>query len=199
MDRIPEGWDILLTDFSAGMLEQAKENLSYMRMFHFQVVDAQLKPLPFDDESFGAVIANHMLYYIADKPALIAEIRRVLVPGGRFYASTVGERHLVELVDLITRFEQKLAAWGTGSNPFTLENGEDLIGRYLPNVSLSRYEDGLAVTEVEPLMAYIMSSKLELEYEHIPELKRFLEGEMKRNSGVLRITKDSGIFISSKS
>ena len=155
-------------------------------------------PLPFDDETFDAVIANHMIYYIEEKPALLAEIRRVLLPGGRFYASTVGERHLVELVDLITRFDAKLAAWGAGTNPFTLENGAELVARYFPDVVLRRYEDGLAVTEVEPLLAYIMSSKLELEDEHIPQLKKFLEDEMKRGGGVLRITKDLGIFVSSK-
>jgi SAM-dependent methyltransferase len=198
LDRIPEGWEILLTDFSTGMLVQAQENLGGKRPFHFQVVDAQQSPLPFDNETFGAVIANHMLYYIVDKPALLVEIRRVLKSGGQFYASTIGEQHLVELVDLMTRFDKKLAAWGAGANPFTLENGSELITGYFPDVVLRLYEDGLAVSEVEPLLAYIQSSRLDIEEERIPQLKTFLEDEMKRSGGVLRITKDSGIFISSK-
>ncbi len=198
MDRVPVGWDILLTDFSAGMLRQAKQNLGGNGSFRFQILDAQNTPLPLEDGTFEVVIANHMLYYITDKPALLAEIYRVLRPGGRFYASTIGERHLAELVDLITRFDEKLAAWGTGTNTFTLENGAELIARNFPDVSLRRYEDGLAVTEVEPLLAYIQSSKLDLEEERIPKLKTFLENEMKKAGGVLRITKDSGIFISSK-
>ena len=198
LDRIPEECDIMLTDFSTGMLEQIHQDLVGHGGFRFQILDAQNTPLPFEDGTFGAVIANHMLYYITDKPALLAEIQRVLRPDGRFYASTIGERHLAELVDLITLFDAKLAAWGAVTNPFTLENGAELIARHFPEVSLKRYEDGLAVTEVEPLLAYIMSSRMELEDERIPELKKFLEGEMNRSGGILRITKDSGIFIASK-
>ena len=198
MGRIPAGWEILLTDFSAGMLGQAQQDLAGKRIFQYQVVDAQHAPLPFDDRTFEVVIANHMLYYITNKPGLLAEIRRVLSPGGRFYASTVGERHLVELVDLMTRFDKKLATWGAGTNSFTLENGAELISGYFPDVDLRRYKDGLAVTEIEPLLAYIQSSKLDLEEERVPQLKTFLEDEMKKAGGVLRITKDSGIFISSR-
>jgi SAM-dependent methyltransferase len=198
LDRIPNGWEMLLTDFSTGMLEQIQQNLGGKGGFRFQLLDANTTPLPFAEATFDAVIANHMLYYITDKPELLAEIQRVLLPGGRFYASTIGERHLVELVDLISRFDPKLAAWGAGANPFTLGNGAEMIAEYFPDVSLHHYEDGLVVTEVEPLLAYIMSSKLELEDIRITELKKFLEDEMKRNGGVLRITKVSGIFISSK-
>ena len=199
LERIPVGWDILLTDFSPGMLEQAQKNLAGKRPFRFQVVDAQELPLPFEDEAFDAVVANHMLYYITDKPGLLRDISRVLVSRGCFYASTVGEQHLVELVQLITRFDTRLAAWGVGTNPFTLENGKELVARYFPDVTLRRYQDELAVTEVEPLLAYIRSSKLELEEERLPQLEKYLEKEMERSGGVLRITKDSGIFVSIKS
>ena len=41
MDRIPAGWDILLTDFSPGMLQQVQENLAGKRAFQYKVVDAQ--------------------------------------------------------------------------------------------------------------------------------------------------------------
>jgi ubiquinone/menaquinone biosynthesis C-methylase UbiE len=198
MDRVPVDWDILLTDFSAGMLGQAKQNLGGNDSFRFQILDAQNTPLPLEDGTFEVVIANHMLYYITDKPALLAEIHRVLLPGGRFYTSTIGERHLAELVDLITRFDEKLAARGTGTNTFTLENGAELITGYFPDVVLRRYEDGLAVTEVEPLLAYIQSNRLDIEEERIPQLKKFLEDEMNKGGGIVRITKDSGIFISSR-
>jgi SAM-dependent methyltransferase len=40
-DRIPAGWEITLTDFSAGMLQQTQENLRRCRSFRFQAVDAQ--------------------------------------------------------------------------------------------------------------------------------------------------------------
>ncbi len=48
--RIPEGWEITLSDFSSGMLQEAQQNLcDSQRRFEFEVVDAQ--SIPFEDES----------------------------------------------------------------------------------------------------------------------------------------------------
>ncbi len=44
-------------------------------------------PLPFEDEYFDTVFSKDALLHIADKPALYAEILRVLKPGGRFVGS----------------------------------------------------------------------------------------------------------------
>ncbi len=43
--------------------------------------------LPFADHSFDVVFSKDSLVQIPDKSALFAEVRRVLVPGGRFIAS----------------------------------------------------------------------------------------------------------------
>lgn len=44
-------------------------------------------PLPFPDASFDVVFSKDSLVQIPDKPAVFAEVRRVLRPGGRFIAS----------------------------------------------------------------------------------------------------------------
>ena len=44
-------------------------------------------PLPFADASFDVVFSKDSLVQIPDKPAIFAEVRRVLRPGGRFIAS----------------------------------------------------------------------------------------------------------------
>ena len=44
-------------------------------------------PLPFADASFDVVFSKDSLVQIPDKPAIFAEILRVLRPGGRFIAS----------------------------------------------------------------------------------------------------------------
>ncbi len=83
LDRVLESWHITLTDFSEGMLKQARQNLAGGSVFEFRKVDAQIKPLPFADASFDAVIANHMLYHVPDRQSVLLEIRRVLKPNGR--------------------------------------------------------------------------------------------------------------------
>ncbi len=65
-DRIPSTWDITLSDLSSGMLDSAWRNLVVTgRNYKFKEIDAQ--EIPFEDETFDAVIANHMLYHVPDR------------------------------------------------------------------------------------------------------------------------------------
>jgi ubiquinone/menaquinone biosynthesis C-methylase UbiE len=59
------------------------------------VADARALPLP--DAAFDCVVANWMLYHVRDRDRAIAEVARVLRPGGVFVAATFSERNLDEL------------------------------------------------------------------------------------------------------
>jgi ubiquinone/menaquinone biosynthesis C-methylase UbiE len=196
LDRIPAGWQITLTDFSPGMVAQAQENLHGSgRSFAFETVDAQ--SIPYDDASFDAIVANHMLYHVPDRSKALAEIRRILRPGGKFYASTVGKNHMHELDEMIDRFdpESKLQ-YARGANPFTLESGLPQIKRWFSGVTAYRYEDNLIVTEAEPLIAYILSmadAQTVLVGDKLKELVEYVEQQIAMH-GAIYITKDSGVF-----
>src|SRR5262245_27416976 len=119
--RIPTGWDITLSDLSSGMVDAAWRNLVVTgRAFNFKEIDAQ--EIPFADEKFDAVIANHMLYHVPDRSKAIGEIKRVLRPGGHLIATTVGENHMKETMDWFRRVHVS-NIWESFANPFTLENG----------------------------------------------------------------------------
>lgn len=45
-------------------------------------------PLPFDDAAFDGVVVKDVLEHVADPVALVAEVRRVLRPGGLVFASS---------------------------------------------------------------------------------------------------------------
>jgi ubiquinone/menaquinone biosynthesis C-methylase UbiE len=192
--RLPEGWEIVLSDFSAGMLHQARSNLGHnQHPFEFALVDAQATPFP--GERFDAVIANHMLYHVPDRAKALSEIERVLKPGGRFYASTVGEAHLGEIQALVNRFDPGLTTWGGDAvNPFTLENGMAQLSPWFSSVTARRYQDALEVTEVTPLVEYILSGSVKMTSDQRIEFTRLVEQEMASQGGVIHITKDSGIF-----
>ena len=71
-------------DISAGMLERARRRLGDDACLQ----QADLKsPLPFPGNAFDDVIASLVLHYLEDWTAPLAELRRVLAPGGRLIAS----------------------------------------------------------------------------------------------------------------
>jgi ubiquinone/menaquinone biosynthesis C-methylase UbiE len=192
--RIPSGWEILLSDASTGMLEEARRNLEKQRPFQFRVIDGQ--SIPCESHSFDAVIANHMLYHVPDRPAALAEIHRILKPAGNFYASTVGDRHLLEIGDLIGRFDSGSTSWGRVADSFTLENGTNQLSQWFAKIQLFRYEDALEVTEVAPLVNYILSGWAHIPVERQPAFREFLSRTMELQGNVFHITKDSGLFVS---
>jgi ubiquinone/menaquinone biosynthesis C-methylase UbiE len=89
MERIPPGWEITLSDFSAGMLREAEAQLrDTPHNFTFAVFDAQA--IPFAAEHFDVVLAHHMLFFVPDRAWAFGEIGRVLRSGGRLQATTNG-------------------------------------------------------------------------------------------------------------
>jgi ubiquinone/menaquinone biosynthesis C-methylase UbiE len=196
LGRIPTGWEITLSDFSAGMLEETRRNLENQRTFQFKLIDAQ--SIPCEDAYFDAVIANHMLYHVPNPPAALSEICRVLKPAGHFYAATNGARHMSEMAALLTKFDVGLASWGNkASSSFTLENGLAQLSQWFAEVKLYRYEDALEVTEVDPLVDYILSGRVgQVLVGRQPAFREFVAREMESHGGVFHITEAGGLFVS---
>jgi SAM-dependent methyltransferase len=188
--RIPAGWQITLTDFSPGMLAEARANLAGAPPFGFEQADAQA--IPFADASFDSVIANHMLYHVPDRTKAFAEIRRVLRPEGRFYAATNGENHLRELHELVQQFDATIGLWNRMT--FRLEGGAAELAAQFAHVLLHRYESALVVTEAAPLVAFIASMiGAELTGGRRAELTQLVEQRIAAD-GAIHITKDTGLF-----
>jgi len=193
LPRLPEAWKIVLSDLSAGMVHQAHLNLCHSpHPFEFAVLDAQA--IPFPGEGFDAVIANHMLYHVPDRAQALSEIRRVLKPGGRLVASTVGEAHLRGLQALVSRFDPDMVSESSAANPFTLENGGAQLSPWFSGVTIRRYEDALAVTEAAPLVEYVLSESTRMMGDQRIRFAEHVGQEMVSRGGAIHITKDSGIF-----
>jgi SAM-dependent methyltransferase len=191
--RIPTDWNITLSDLSSGMLDAAWRNLVVTgRAFKFEEIDAQ--SIPYDDETFDAVIANHMLYHVPDRRKAIEEIKRVLKPNGHLFATTIGKNHLKEIANWLRQVNLGSDFESFGS-PFTLENGLEQLNRPFSQVTVSRYPDNLHVTEIRPIVAYIRSSihAKELSGEKLSNLQHDLEKELDEK-GKIFISKDSGLF-----
>lgn len=184
------GTALTLTDFSVGMLETAKANLS-SRQISFCQVDIQ--SIPYDDASFDMVIANMMLYHVPDLHKGLAEVRRVLKPGGKFYCATYGIHGIAEYV---TELLKDLHVSGSVNTSFTLQNGAASLEQHFASVRRLNREDGLAVTTIADFAEYIYSMASLTNMENVPLQVLLAALESRMENGVLFVPKEYGMFIS---
>ena len=183
---------IVLSDFSEGMLENAKANIGSNANVEYQIIDIQ--DIPFEDESFDVVIANMMLYHVPDMARGLSEVCRVLKTGGAFYCATFGEHGIIEYLSKL------LGEYGVEDNVnknFTLQNGAAILSSVFENIRKENYEDSLAVTNIADLVDYIysLSSMSSLSSQPREKIRRLLQSHMV--NGVLTVPKEYGMFISS--
>lgn len=81
---IEGGADVVGFDLSPEMLEIARQRLG--AEVDLRVADLG-EPLPYPDDSFDDVIGSLVLHYLEDWTAPLAELHRVLKPGGRLILS----------------------------------------------------------------------------------------------------------------
>ena len=191
--RIPSGWEITLADLSPGMLDAARQTLGKER-FSYRVADAQ--DLPFDNDRFDGVIANHMLYHVPDRARALDELRRVLRADGRLYAATNGRTDRIGLGAWVRQamHQEDQHPEESTLELFSLETGRAQLKRVFASVVIHRYEDALEITEVEPLIAYVRSiGTMAPNPNKLDELRDAAALEIERN-GCLRLAKNTGVF-----
>ena len=198
--RLPAGWHVTLSDLSAGMLTTAHLQLSpYDHALRFVVHDAQA--LPFAARSFDAIIANHMLYHVPNRPAAYAEFCRVLKPSGRLYAATISRDNMRELDALVSHVHPFSSQDRAAANPmsdrrrrtgFNLEHAAEELSQWFAFVTLHRYADALVVPAAEPLVAYIRSIGI-LTEDELVRFQYYVE-EVIEQQGPIHISKDVGMF-----
>lgn len=96
-----EGHSMFLVDMSPKMLAVAtsRHELAHARTIAF----AGGVRLELADQSLDAVIASSVLEYVEDPSPVIAEFRRVLVPGGVFVATVPSDSSLRRRVEAIAQ------------------------------------------------------------------------------------------------
>ena len=154
-DRIPPGWRVTLSDFSPGMVVEARAGLRALPDFHFVV--AELSQLPFPEGSFDAVIANHMLFHVPNLELGLAEIHRVLGRGGVLIAATNGPEHLLELRQLQARIGTQAGARTHVDTAFDLATGPSLLNPLFGRLTVSWHPEELRITDPETVVAYLRS------------------------------------------
>jgi SAM-dependent methyltransferase len=81
VERLPEAVSIVATDLNVAMLDEAAR-VGTKRPVLWQRADAL--QLPFDAQSFDAVVCQFGVMFFPDRASAYAQVRRVLRPGGAF-------------------------------------------------------------------------------------------------------------------
>ncbi len=190
--KIPSAWQLVLSDSSFGMIRASRSACLPAR---FLQLDAQA--IPFRDQSFDAVVADHMLYCVPDLKRALGEIRRILSRGGKLYTATNGIEHMCEYFQFISDFLGVESARPIYS--FSLENGAEQLAEHFSSIERYNFDDALAVTDAQPLVAYAMSTSIGkqlMDSERQDELRQIVTERITRD-GAIRITKVAGMFVAS--
>lgn len=195
-ENINENLDITLSDFSKGMLKSTKEKLKELK-HNFKYEEINVENIPYEDESFDIVIARHMIYFSPNIEKALAEIRRVLVPGGIAYITVNSCETMAELNELAEKFDSSLGIDNNGySARFELENGDPIIRKYFSNVDVEILEGKIIVEDAEPVVSYkastIQGSSI-LVGEKKKAFKKYLEEYIIKN-GYISITTKPCMF-----
>lgn len=198
--RVPKTWEITLSDYSSGMLDDAQKNLADKELnLKFMVMSAE--DINLSDNSFDLVIANHMLYHVTNRKKALTDIRRVLKNDGVFYATTISIKDMHELRTLAEPFIENSIP--TVVSEFSLENGKEQLENYFSNIEIRKYEDSLEITEADAIVKYFLSlngmteGKTILKEEQIDEFSKYIEKKIE-NQGKIFVSKDTGIFVCKK-
>lgn len=162
-------------------------------------VCGDVQALPFPDDTFDAVMAMHVLYHVPDIPAGVAELRRVLRPGGVLYALTNSERAQHELLDLVSECGGNSAAFG--DSRFSNESGGALLRTAFDDVAL--VEDTstrLVVTDAECIidevvrLRYALEPSIAIDWDaFVADVRRGAQAVIDRE-GAFVMTENHGLF-----
>ena len=194
--KIEKDLNIILSDFSKSMIKSAKNNLKKINIdFEYKEINAE--KIPYKDETFDVIIAEHMIYFVSNIEKALEEIKRVLKPNGRLYITTNSKNTMYELNELSEKFAPNSGLSNNGlSERFNLEEGEKLLKKYFNNVNLKVLEGKIILSESEPLVSYkastIQGKSILIEKKRI-EFKEFLDNYIKENKQI-SITTKAGIF-----
>ncbi|MCI8949520.1 MAG: methyltransferase domain-containing protein [Lachnospiraceae bacterium] len=198
LPKIPKQIHITLSDRSEGMLRDARRSIGPKDLrFSFQMFDCH--QIPFPDHCFDLVIANHVLFYCEDIPAVCREVQRILKPGGLFLCSTYGSLHMKEVSQLVQEFNDRIKLSANKLyERFGRENGKPVLSPFFQSVQWLDYPDSLFVTQPEPLISYILSCHGNQNQYLSNSYQEFRIFVKKKTQKGFFITKDAGIFLCEK-
>ncbi|MBP2557674.1 SAM-dependent methyltransferase [Neorhizobium galegae] len=198
INDIPENLHLTLADQSSGMVEEALARCTLLPFGSVAGRQTDAAALPFGDDSFDVVIAMHMLYHLPDPSAGIAEMYRVLKPGGSLAVTTNGVGNMRGIYELTTVFGSE--PFDPSAAVFGYDKAEELMRERFGDVAFAQHPARMRITDQEDVFLALTSyppgdgaSENQLD-----SFRAAIAGAFKDGNGILEVEKETGLFISRK-
>ncbi len=195
---LPPGLELTLTDASPGMVEEAVQRCKGLPFTSVAGQTVKAPELPFPDSSFDKVTAMHMLYHVPDPATAIAEMFRVLKPGGWLAVTTNDTGNKREL------FELSVALGGKAEDPAAILFGYDTARRLMQpqfgNVALRRYPARMRVTNPDDIYLALTSYPPgdRATDAQLTAFRDNIARAFRSGGGALEVRIETGLFLSRK-
>ena len=197
-DVLPEKLDLTLSDLSPGMVQEAVERCRELPFAAVRGQQADATELPIEEGAFDGVIAMHMLYHVPVPAKGIAEMFRVLKPGGFLAVTTNGAGNMRKLYELTTVFGS--APTDPAAAAFGYDHAHRLMQAQFGNVAMTQHPARIRVTEPEDLFLALTSYPPgdEADEAQLAQFRKAITDAFRAGNGVLEAEKESGLFLSRK-
>lgn len=131
-------------------VDQSQRMVDLTRARGIEALVGDVRALPFPDGAFDCVLAAWMLFHVKEVDEALAEIARVLRPGGRLVAVTNGTTHMQEIRELLG---VPRPSWS-----FSAENGRELLQRRFARVEARDASGIVRFPDRDAAQAYVEAS-----------------------------------------
>ncbi len=201
------GCTVIGIDASFGMVTDVQRQSAEQRLGVWPV-QASAEQLPLADNSVDRLMANHMLYHVPDQEAALAEMRRVLKPGGRVMLATNAADANSVFYDAHSAAAQVLGYTPTPSMSSRFHLGHlDLVQRIFPSAEVHVRSDAFRFPALDAALRYYASGYIDaiekppVDGSHRARLLPLVEAHLRvqlDGDGSLRVPKDAGCFVASR-
>lgn len=195
---LPEDLRLTLTDLSPGMVDEAVTRCAPLPFGSVTGQEADAAALPFADATFDAVVAMHMLYHVPDPAGAIAEMARVLKPGGVALVTTNGADNMREIYQFLmvlgaAPIEPVAALFG-------FDHAERLLKQAFGAVARYDYPARMYVTDGGDVFAMLTSFPPgdSAAPDALADLKAAIDAAFAAAGGALDVRRQTGVFVARK-
>jgi len=110
---LPKG-RITAVDFSAGMLDQARQKAASLNLRNIDFMERDMQALGFPESTFDVAVCAFGIFFVMDMETQLAHIASMVKPGGRVMITNFQESYFHPLKEL---FVSRLATYGVQNPP----------------------------------------------------------------------------------